>query len=184
MAVVISMLRGINLGTHNRIKMEDLRNLCDSLKLRNAQTYVQSGNVVFRTNEKDLVKLARRMEQGIERSFGFRTDNILRTPAEMRDVITRSPFAGRPNLDPAKLLVSFLASEPSADARDQVLKLRPEPEEMHLLGREIYIYFPDGIGRSKLSWVKMEKMLKTPATARNWNSVTKLLEMAEIMEAS
>ena len=118
MAVVISMLRGINLGTHNRIKMEDLRNLCDSLKLRNAQTYVQSGNVVFRTNEKDLVKLARRMEQGIERSFGFRTDNILRTPAEMRDVITRSPFAGRPNLDPAKLLVSFLASEPSADARD------------------------------------------------------------------
>jgi uncharacterized protein (DUF1697 family) len=182
--VVISLLRGLNVGGHNKIKMETLRALYESLKLRDPQTYVQSGNVVFRTKEGDLAKLTRKIENEIERSFGFRPAVILRTTSELRDVIARNPFATRRGIDPSKLLVTFLASDPDENARSQVLKIKIEPEELRIDGREVYVYFPNGMGRSKLSWATIAKTLKTSGTGRNWNSVTKLLEIAETLEAS
>jgi uncharacterized protein (DUF1697 family) len=182
--VVISLLRGVNVGGHNKIKMEALRALYDSLKLRDPHTYIQSGNVVFRTKERDLAKLARRIENGIEQSFGFRPDVILRTVSELRDVISRNPFATRRGIDPSKLLVTFLASEPHPDACGEVLKMRIEPEELRIDGREMYICFLNGQGRSKLSWVAVERTLRVSGTGRNWNTVNKLLEIAENLEAS
>ncbi len=184
MTVIISMLRGVNVGGHNKIKMDALRALYESLKLRDAQTYVQSGNVIFRTDERDLARLAKRIEDGIERKYGFRPDVILRTAAEMKDLIARNPFAKRRGIEPSKLLVSFLASDPGEEAREKVRLTKCDPEELRIERRELYIYFPNGIGRSKLSWAALEKTLKTPGTGRNWNSVTKMLEMAEKLEAS
>ena len=184
MAVIISMLRGVNVGGHNKIKMDALRALYESMKLREAQTYVQSGNVIFRTDERDIARLAKRIEDGIERKLGFRPDVILRTATEMREVIARNPFAKRRGIEPSKLLVTFLGSDPGAEAREKILQIKCDPEELRIEGRELYIYFPNGIGRSKLSWAGLEKTLKTPGTARNWNSVTKMLEMAENLEAS
>ena len=184
MAVIISMLRGVNVGGHNKIKMEALRALYESMKLRDAQTYVQSGNVIFRTDERDIARLAKRIEDGIERNFGFRPNVILRTAAEMREVVARNPFAKRRGIEPSKLLVSFLASDPGEEAREKVRQMKCDPEELRIEGRELYIYFPNGIGRSKLSLGVLEKTLKTPGTGRNWNSVTKVLEMAEKLEAS
>src|SRR3989442_1642827 len=184
MAVIISMLRGVNVGGHNKIKMEALRALYESMKLRDAQTYVQSGNVIFRTDERDIPRLAKRIEDGIERNFGFRPNVILRTAAEMREVVARNPFAKRRGIEPSKLLVSFLASDPGEEAREKVRQMKCDPEELRIEGRELYIYFPNGIGRSKLSLAGLEKTLKTPGTGRNWNSVTKMLEMAEKLEAS
>jgi uncharacterized protein (DUF1697 family) len=182
MTVIISMLRGVNVGGHNKIKMEALRALYESMRLRDAQTYVQSGNVIFRTDERDLARLARRIEDGIERKFGFRSDVILRTAAEMKEVIAKNPFAKRRGIEPGKLLVSFLASDPGEEGREKIRQMKCDPEEMRVEGREIYIYFPNGAGRSKLNWAGLGKMLKTPATGRNWNSVTKMLEMAERLE--
>ena len=182
MAVIISMLRGVNVGGHNKIKMEALRALYESLKLRDAQTYVQSGNVIFRTDERDIARLTKRIEDGIERKFGFRPDVILRTAAEMRDVVARNPFAKRRGIEPSKLLVSFLASDPGEEGREKIRQMKCDPEEMRIERRELYIYFPNGMGRSKLPWAGMDKMLKTPGTGRNWNSVTKMLEMAERLE--
>jgi uncharacterized protein (DUF1697 family) len=184
MTVVISMLRGVNVGGHNKIKMEALRALYESLRLRDAQTYVQSGNVIFRTDERDVSRLAKRIEDGIERKFGFRPNVILRTAAEMKEVIARNPFAKRRGIEPSKLLVTFLASDPGVEAREKILQIKCDPEELRIEGREVYIYFPNGIGRSKLSWAALEKTLKTPGTGRNWNSVTKILEMAEKLDAS
>jgi uncharacterized protein (DUF1697 family) len=184
MTVMISMLRGVNVGGHNKIKMDALRALYEFLKLRDAQTYVQSGNVIFRTDERDISRLAKRIEDGIERKFGFRPDVILRTAAEMRDLIARNPFAKRRGIEPGKLLVSFLASDPGEEARKKLCQMKCDPEELRVEGREVYIYFPNGMGRSKLPWAGLNKMLKTPATGRNWNSVTKMLEMAEKLEAS
>lgn len=184
MAATIAMLRGVNLGSHNRIKMEALRTLCTSLKLRDPQTYVQSGNVVFRTREQDLARLAKKIENGIERDFGFRTDVILRSSAEMRNVIARNPFAKRSGIESSKLLVLFLALDPDPEARAKALRIKADPEELRMDGREVYIYFPNGIGRSKLSTTSIERALKTPGTGRNWNSVTKMLEMAEKLEAA
>src|SRR5437899_12626071 len=100
MAVIISMLRAVNVGGHNKIKMDALRALYESLKLRDAQTYVQSGNVIFKTDQRDIARLAKRIEDGIARKFGFRPDVILRTAAEMRDVVARNPFAKRRGIEP------------------------------------------------------------------------------------
>jgi uncharacterized protein (DUF1697 family) len=184
MAVIVSMLRGVNLGPHNRIKMEALRALYESLKLRDAGTYIQSGNVIFRTDERDLVRLAKRIENGIERKFGFRCDVIVRTASELRDVIARNPFAHRRGIEPSKLLVTFLASDPGEEARKQVRTIKTEPEELRIDGRESYIYFPNGMARPKLSWPAIGRVLKVSGTGRNWNSITKMLEMAEKLEAA
>jgi uncharacterized protein (DUF1697 family) len=115
MPVLISMLRGVNVGAHNRIKMDALRALYESLALRHPQTYVQSGNVLFRTDRRDPIALAKRIEDAIQRGFGFRPTVILRTSAELRDVMARSPFAKRGGIEPAKLLVYFLANDPGAE---------------------------------------------------------------------
>jgi uncharacterized protein (DUF1697 family) len=184
MAVVISLLRGVNVGGHNKVKMDALRSLYESLNLRNACTYVQSGNVIFRTDERNFVSLASRVENAIERNFGFRPDVIVRTASELRDVIARNPFAARRGIDASKLLVVFLARDPGLEARDRVLKINADPEELQIGGRELYIHFPNGMGRSKLSVAAIERALGVPGTGRNWNTVTKLLEIAEGLEAS
>jgi uncharacterized protein (DUF1697 family) len=182
MGVIVAMLRGVNVGGRNLIAMADLRALCAGLKLRDAQTYVQSGNVVFRTDERDRAMLATRLEKAIERKCGFRPSVILRTAAELKRVIARNPLAKRRGVEPAKLLVSFLAGEPDAEARRKVREMKPDPEEIWIEGSELYIYFPNGMGKSKVPWSRMDKILGVAGTGRNWNSVLKLLEMAEAME--
>ena len=182
MAVIVAMLRGVNLGPHHRIKMADLCALCESLKLRDVQTYVQSGNVIFHTDERDLAALTQRIEKAFERRFGFQADTILRTTSELRQVVAKNPFAKRRGIDPKKLLVTFLASVPSEEAKTLVRKMKTDPEELRIEGREVYIYYPNGLARPKISWVAIQKLLKTSGTGRNWNSVTNLLEIAEKLE--
>ena len=179
MPVMVSMLRGINLGPHRRISMNDLRAVYESLGLENVQTYVQSGNVLFQTTQRAESKLAATIESAIEKRFGFRSDVILRTAAEMRDVVAKNPFDGRKGIEPNKLLVTFLAAEPAREAREKVLKLDTGQEELHLLGREIFIYYANGLARPKIPWTAIADTLKTPGTGRNWNTVLKLLEMAQ-----
>jgi uncharacterized protein (DUF1697 family) len=109
---------------------------------------------------------------------------IVRTPAELRNAIARNPFAKRREIEPHRLIVAFLAGLPETEARDQALKLKSATEELRMDEREFYMYFPGGMARPKLTWLTVEKVLQTPATGRNWNTVTKLLEMAEKLEAS
>jgi uncharacterized protein (DUF1697 family) len=182
MNVLISMLRGVNLGSRNRIKMDALRALYESLDLREPQTYVQSGNVVFKTRERDLVKLAKRIESGIEQTFEFHSDVVLRRPSDLREAIEKNPFRTRPNIDPSKILTIFLVNDPGPQAREKILNMKGGPEELWIDGRELYVYFPNGMARPKLSWPAIEKALQTSWTGRNANSVAKLLELAEAME--
>src|ERR1700722_7943202 len=130
MPAVISMLRGVNVGGHNRIKMDALKAIYESLGLLDVQTYVQSGNVVFRTRERNLVPLAKSIEDGIQRDFGFRPGVVLRTPSELRDAIAKNPFAARQNIDPSKLLVTFLSGAQDAEARGKALAIKTFPEEV------------------------------------------------------
>jgi len=184
MPVLISMLRGVNLGGHNRIKMDALCALYKALKFEDPRSYVQSGNVIFRTREKNSAALAKKIQDAIERKFGFRPAIILRTTDEMRKAIAATPFPASRNLEPGKILVTFLAGEPGTEAEATLAGFKSYPEELHLKGRELYIYFPNGAGKSKLPWSQVEKLLKTTGTARNWNSVTKMLAMAEEMESA
>jgi uncharacterized protein (DUF1697 family) len=181
MAVVISLLRGINVGGHNVIKMEALRALYASLGLRDAQTYVQSGNAVFQTKEQNLAKLAKRIEDAIEKQFGFRPEVVLRRGSEVKEALAKNPFAKRQDLDPSRILINFLVKAPSAAARDAILRLKFGAEEVQIDGREMYLYSPEGFGQSKL-WPAIGKALKNSGTGRNLNTVAKLVEMAEKLE--
>jgi uncharacterized protein (DUF1697 family) len=183
MPVVICMLRGVNVGGHNRVKMDDLKKLCISLKLRDPQTYVQSGNIVFSTDERELDTLREKFESAIQKKFGFRPVVILRSSKDLRKVIAGNPFAKRKDIHPGKLLVTFFTDDPGEAARKQVRAIKCDPEEIFIEGREAYIYFPNGAGSSKLNWAIIPKTLKVQGTARNWNSVTKILEIAEKMES-
>ena len=181
MPVYISMLRGVNVGGHNLIKMDALRELYTSLKLENPQSYVQSGNVAFCTKKTDETALARTIQSAIEKMFGFRPEIILRSGPELRSVIATNPFAKRANIETNKLNVGFLLTQPSAETSKKLESLPNMPEEVHLVGRVLYIYFPEGMGRSKLPPL-LDRLLKIPVTFRNWNSVTKLMEIASRLE--
>jgi uncharacterized protein (DUF1697 family) len=182
MAVVIAMLRGINLAGHHKLSMEALRKHCAGLGLEDVQTYIQSGNLVFR-DRGDRATLAHRLEDGIEAGFGFRPPVVLRTAPELRKVIAKNPFAGRPGIEPSKLLVIFMAASPARAALKQVLAMPCEPEELRAGGRELYIYYPGGMARPRIPLVRLEKALQCSSTGRNWNTVLKLAAMAEGLEA-
>ena len=183
MPAIVSLLRGVNLGSHRRLKMDELRKVYDSLGLKNIQTLLQSGNVVFTTTKAD-PRLAKRIEDAIEKTFGFHSDIVLRTTAELRDVIARNPFAKRPGIEPSKLLVWFLAGDPGSDAREKVLQIKTDPEELRIADRELYIFYTNGMARPKIPMALIERTLKTVGTGRNWNTVRKLLEIAESIEAA
>jgi len=182
MPVVVCLLRGVNIGGHHKIGMEELRALCERLGLGGARTCLQSGNVVCKTRARDFVRLSGRIADAIERQFGFRPDVTIRTCAELRDAIARNPFAARRGMEPSKLAVLFLESDPGQEARDAALRIPADPEELRIEGREAYVYFPNGMARPRLSIPLVERTLKTSMTGRNWNTVRRLLEMAEEME--
>lgn len=182
MAVIVSLLRAVNLGPHNQVKMDKLRELYLSLGLRNAQTYVQSGNVVFTANVKDLDKLRKRIEKAIEETFSLQIDVVLRSAADLEAIVKGNPFAKRTGIAPKSLVVHFLATEPDAEAREKITQVKVGPEELHLVGRDLYVHYAAGQGTTKLTPVLLQRILKTLGTARNWNTVTKLLEMAKELE--
>lgn len=159
--------------------MEALCVLYEAMGLEGAQTYVQSGNVIFWTKEKNAETLTGKIRKGIDKTFGFNPAVVLRSLEEMRAVVKANPFAARKEIEPGKLLVTFLAGEPAAGAEKKLSALKGFPEELHLRGRELFIYFPNGAGRSKLPWSQVDKLVGVTGTARNWNSVTKMLEIAE-----
>ena len=174
---MISLLRGVNLGPSKRLRMDELREVYAAAGMQCVQTYVQSGNVVFKTASRDLGKLASRLEDAVEARFGFRAAVVLRSLAEIQDVIARNPFAGRPGIEGSKLLVVFLQAGATPAA---VSRMNDGPEEVHVSGREIYIYFPEGQGRSRL-FGTVDKVLRGQTTARNWNTVTKLAEIGSAL---
>jgi len=178
------MLRGVNVGAHNRMKMDALRDLCGSLDLRDAQTYIQSGNVIFRSKDRNVARLAKCLQDGIEKRFKIGSDVVVRSVAEMRAIVTRNPFAHRRDIDPAKLLVVFLAGEPSIAAIAEIAKIKTEPDDVRIVGHEMFIYYVSGLARPKVPWTTLMKKLKTTGTGRNWNGVVEMLAMAEKLNSS
>lgn len=178
MSTAIALIRGINVGGRNPLPMELLRALCDDAGFRGARTYIQSGNVVFRAGKRELSRADVLLEDAIEGARGFRPRVIVRTLDEWIRAIEAGPFAGRDGVEPGKLLVMFLDSDPPASAKNALAGVKREGEEIALIGREVHLYFPDGVGRSKLSMAAVEKAAGASGTARNWNTVNKLREMA------
>lgn len=181
MPVIVCLLRGVNVGGHHKIGMDALRKLCERLGLRGVRTCGQSGNIVFRCPVRNSARLGTQIEDAIEAECGFRAAVLLRTRADLRGAILRNPFSNRAGIDPSRLIVMFLPAEPAPETREELLAIQAAPEELRIAGREIFIHFPTGMGRSPLPPL-LEKKLERCGTARNWNTVTKLLEMAEALE--
>ena len=182
MPVTIALLRGINVGGNKKIAMSDLRALFETLGLTEVHTLLQSGNVVFQSAATDHPALALQFETAIEQRFGFHSDILLRTSSALRDVVDRNPLPAE-QADPSKRVVMFLSDSPKPDAIDALLEAYAGPETIRVLGSEAYLYYPDGLGRSKLTNVLIERKLKVSGTVRNWNTIMKLLERAGRVEA-
>jgi uncharacterized protein (DUF1697 family) len=172
---ILCLLRGVNVGGNHKMKMEELRQLFIDLGYTNARTFIQSGNIVFKAQK---MPDAKKLEKAIEERFGFHSDVILRTATEMQETIARNPFADREGLDGSRLLVTFLSRDPAPDGAQKLQAMDLAGEEAHLRGRELFIYFQNGAGKTKLKFPAVAKALGESGTARNWNSVLKLAEMA------
>jgi uncharacterized protein (DUF1697 family) len=172
----IVLLRGINLGSTRRIAMPDLREALSDAGFGDVKTYVQSGNVVL-TSRAAPRTVARKCEQAIAERFGFDVDVVVRTRDELARVVKRNPLA-KVAENPKRYQVSFLAEEPDRSVVDVLAAAAVESERFELIGREIYAWHPEGIGRSKLWTLLAGPRLGVTATARNWTTVTTLLELA------
>ena len=174
MPVFIALIRGINVGGHKKIKMADLKASCEKLGLREVRTLLQSGNVVFETDEKDRTRLAQQI-QGV---LGVEAKVILRTAAELKKIVAANPMLAAAERAPSGFIVMFLDGKPSAANLKSLRDAHSGPETMELHGTELYIEYGPGMGQSKLTNALIERKLGVAGTARNWNTVTKLLEMA------
>jgi len=186
MTVYVSMLRAVNVGGSSRIKMDALSRVYESLGLTDVRTLLQSGNVLFRSGLTDREALTKRIRQEIERQLGLTVEVILRTLAEITNIVQRGPVLSA-KADKDKLLVMFLTSVPPPAAQAELRKWHASKELKEMLeirGPEIYLYYPDGVGRSKLTNAVIESKLDTAGTARNWNTLVKLVETGRALHAA
>lgn len=175
MNTYISMLRGINVSGQKKIRMADLKSLYESLGLGNVQTYVQSGNVVFDSDEQDRDKLRNSIETQIEKQFGFSVPVLIRIAADFKRVIENHPFAHE---EAVRVLVTFLYEQPEVSKWEELSQYKDNVDQFALGEREIFLFCPGGYGKTKLSNTFFEKKLDAVATTRNWKSVNALYEMA------
>jgi len=177
MNTYISMLRGINVSGQKKIRMTELKAMYESLHFKDVETYVQSGNVLFSSTEKNKRKLAEQIEVKIEDFLGYSVKVFIRTVDDFKRVIANNPFA-EINPDPATMHVTFLFEAPSASQLQKLVIPKAESEQYRISGDVVYLYCPDGYGRSKLSNNVIERKLKMSATTRNFRTVNALYDMA------
>ncbi len=175
----IALLRGINVGGHKLIKMDQLRKSFEALGWDDVRTYVQSGNVVFQAPKQSPEMLSKKIEEKILRGFGFSVPVVIRSSEEIGRTIKANPFLKEKGIDVASLAVAFLAQTPEKAALNalEALALTMKPDQFRYSGKEIYLYLPNGFGKSKLA-NGLERVLSVATTARNWNTVNKLYEMS------
>lgn len=177
MTSYVALLRGVNVGGRGKIEMSALRKLFEDLGHADVRTYVQSGNVIFRAADDRPAELAREIEGRIARDLGVGTTVLLRGADELALIAASNPFLGRES-DLAKLHVTFLADEPDRERAARLEVPAGQPDDLALLGREVYLHCPNGYGRTKLNNTFIEKRLGVAATTRNWTTVTKLRDLA------
>jgi uncharacterized protein (DUF1697 family) len=172
-----ALLRGINVGGKNPLPMKDLARMFAGAGCANVRTYIQSGNVVFDAPG-NAAKIAEIVSADIEKRFGYRIPVVLRTSAQLLKTIAGNPFL-KAGADVKALHVYFLAVAPNARAIAGLDPARSAPDAFQVLGQEIYLHLPNGMGRSKLTNAYFDSKLATTCTARNWATVLKLAEMME-----
>lgn len=172
----VALFRGVNVGGKNRLPMKELVQLFADAGCGNVRSYIQSGNVVFEADEKAAVKLPEKLGTAIAQRYGFQAPLTLRSAEEMRAVSHNNPFlqAGAPE---EALHVLFLAGAPEAARVASLDENRSKPDAFAVRGREVYLWLPGGVARTKLTNEYFDSKLATISTGRNWKTVLKLCDM-------
>ena len=180
MKIYIALFRGINVGGNNPLPMKELVGILEEHGCQNVKTYIQSGNVVFKIEEKRIPGLSDRLRSEIQERRNFSPSILLLSLAEFETIVAGNPFPEVEN-DPQALHVGFLAATPKRPDLERLERLREKNERFHLINSAFYLHAPDGIGRSKLA-ANTERLLGVSMTDRNWRTVSKILEMARELD--
>lgn len=174
----IALLKAINVSGKT-LKMKELTDVLNSQNFRNVRTYIQSGNVIFEDNIVDTGKLATKIENIINKSFGISVNVIIRIEKELEEIVKNNPLIKATNNDLNRLHVTFLKNKPLPETIQALEILKDKNEKYEVIGKEVYLYCPNGYGRTKLNNANIEKKLKTIATTRNWKTTVILLELSK-----
>lgn len=177
MLTYIALLRGINVSGKKLIKMTDLKELFEARRFLNVQTYIQSGNVIFSSTEKSTDKIKNIISKSIKQKFGFDVGIQVITPDMIEYVLRNNPFIKKKK-EVDRLYVTFLSDKPSEESINKLGTVNYSSEEYFIDQKLIYLYYPNGIGRAKLSNNQFENKLKVEATTRNWKTINKLWELS------
>lgn len=176
----IAILRGVNVGSGRKVPMADLKKLCESLGLRQVQSYIQSGILVFELpNPEPIPELEARLQKSFSDAFGFEIPVLIRTSEEWAESIARNPFLKEENLDMERLHLTCLKELPSPELLEKIKTFQYLPDRYEIIGRDVFIFCAAGYGTSKLVNSFFESKLKTSATTRNWKTVMQLNEMVK-----
>jgi uncharacterized protein (DUF1697 family) len=179
MQTLVSFLRGINMTGHNSLKMNDLAELFRTAGFSEIETYIQSGNVIFSSSEMvSDVEISSKIKEGIHKRFGYNIAVVIRTVPQLELIVKSNPFTIEVSFDPTKTAVIFLSDTPSAAGIEKLKGIETGPDRYAISGKEIYIYCPNGFGKSKLYANFFDKKLNVEGTARNWKTINTILEMA------
>lgn len=182
MTVFAALLKGVNVGVKNRVKMDDLRRLFESLGFPWVQSYIQSGNILFKSGEEEAF-LREKIERGIKASFGFYAPALLRNADELKTALHSFPFreTDSPGTSGAQMLhIAFLSAPPALEAKNRFDAYKSGRDEYSIRGRDVFLYLPDGVRNSKLAGHL--QLLDTSATLRNLKTLSALASMAEEMK--
>jgi uncharacterized protein (DUF1697 family) len=179
MTTYVSILRGINVGGAKKILMSDLKHIYEELGFIKVTTYIQSGNVIFQAyNDYSDEKTAKAVEKALFEKYGYEVPVLVRTAEEMENTMKNNPFIRDRNLDPEKMHVTFLAELIKKENLEIITKYDYSPERFEIIGKDVFLYCPNGYGKTKLNNSFFENKLKVSATTRNWRTVNTLGEIA------
>lgn len=174
----ISILRGINVSGHNVLKMDTLKKMLTELKFEHVQTYIQSGNIIFEAAKDTTDIISKSIQTKIEKEFGFHVPVITLTQDELEIVIGANPFLNDNSKDPSFFHITFLSEKPNKADVEQLIQLNLNNDSFILIDKAIYLFCPNGYGKTKLTNSFIENKLKVIATTRNWKTANELLKMA------
>ena len=175
----VALLRAVNVGGHAAVSMADLRETCNVLAFNAVRTVLQSGNVVLGPDRRRAAAIEQLLEREIASRLGVATDCFVRTGREWSGLVADNPFPDEARENPGRLILMCLKTAPLATSVSALRAAVPGPEVIRASGRHLYIVYPDGMGRSRLTGAVIERTLGTRGTARNWNTVLKLAALVE-----
>ena len=175
----ITLLRGINVSGHKTILMDDLKELFEKMDFEDVKTYIQSGNIIFKTgNTFTDAELAQRIQQSVIGRYNFFVPVFVRSREEMTEIVSENPFLKERDINPDWLHVTFLSDSPRQSDREVISTYDFSPDRFYLVRNQAYLYCPQGYGNTKISNLFFENRLKVNATTRNWKTVVKLVDLA------